>query len=371
MSELRFHPFLDQWVITATHRQDRTFHPPADYCPLCPTKPGGFPTEVPFSSYDVVVFENKFPSLSMLPPKPAVDGDDLMPVRPSVGVCEVVCYSDDHDATFATLPPLQVRKLVRVWKERYEQLAEVPEIEYVFIFENKGKEIGVTLSHPHGQIYAYPYIPPVLRIEIESERRHWERARRPLMEDWLASELNLPEEPSGTEAKLMNVPPSALVTGELVPEQPIIPIPLEPEEGGRGKGGLPNGPRLVWQNETFAAIVPFFARYPYEVWVAPKRHIPSLKEMTESELDDLAQILHVVTKKYDGLFGFSMPYILAMHQRPTLPGYEFSWFHVEFYPPYRTETKLKYLAGSEAGAGAFINDTLPEETAKRLREIEV
>src|SRR5579862_5082377 len=116
MSELRYHPFLDQWVITATHRQDRTFLPPDDYCPLCPTKPGGFPTEVPLPSYDIVVFENKFPSLRADPPKPEVDGSDLAPVRPSYGVCEVVCYTDDHQATLASLPLDQVRKLVRVWR---------------------------------------------------------------------------------------------------------------------------------------------------------------------------------------------------------------------------------------------------------------
>ncbi|HVL39126.1 MAG TPA: hypothetical protein VM328_07020, partial [Fimbriimonadaceae bacterium] len=178
MSELRYHPFLDTWVITATHRQDRTFHPPADYCPLCPTKPGGFPTEIPSESYDIVVFENKFPSLRPDPLEPDVEGSALMPVRPSYGVCEVVCYSDQHDATFATLPETQVRKLTRVWKERTCELREREGIQYVFVFENKGKEIGVTLSHPHGQIYAYPYIPPVLVDELGAERRHFERTGR-------------------------------------------------------------------------------------------------------------------------------------------------------------------------------------------------
>src|SRR2546423_13935584 len=122
MSELRYHPFLDQWVITATHRQDRTFLPPDDYCPLCPTKPGGFPTEIPMPSYDIVVFENRFPSLQEPPPVPAVHGNWVTPVTPSHGVCEVVCYSDVHESTFATLPFSQVQKLTRVWKERYEEL---------------------------------------------------------------------------------------------------------------------------------------------------------------------------------------------------------------------------------------------------------
>lgn len=321
MSELRYHPFLDQWVITATHRQDRTFLPPDDYCPLCPTKPGGFPTEVPMPDYDIVVFENKFPSLQSPAPSPAVSGSRLLPVRPSQGACEVVSYSDRHDATFATLPVSQIRKLVRVWRDRYRELSAIKEVEYVFIFENKGVEIGVTLSHPHGQIYAYPFIPATLEIELGAEKRHFERTGKLLMQDWLETELD--------------------------------------------------GPRVVWQNESFAAMVPFFARYPYEVWVASKRHIRSLAEMNETEMDELAEILLVVTRKYDLLFGFSLPYIMSMHQEPAVPGYEFNWFHVEFYPPYRTAKKLKYLAGSEAGAGAFINDTLPEETAKTLRELKV
>lgn len=326
MSELRYHPFLDQWVITATHRQDRTFLPPDDYCPLCPTKPGGFPTEVPFPSYDIVVFENKFPSLQADPPKPEVESSAILPVRPSHGVCEVVAYTDDHDATFATLPFGQIRKLVRVWRERYMQLSAIEEVEYVFVFENKGKEIGVTLSHPHGQIYAYPFIPPTAHIELRAEKKHLDRTGRLLMADWLEYEL--------------------------------APLPI-------------GGDRTVWQNENFVAIVPFFARYPYEVYVTSKRHIRSLAEMSEAEMDDLAEILLVVTRKFDLLFGFSLPYIMLMHQEPSIPGFEFNWFHVEFYPPYRTAKKLKYLAGSEAGAGAFINDTLPEATSKTLRELEV
>jgi UDPglucose--hexose-1-phosphate uridylyltransferase len=325
MSELRRHPFLDTWVATATHRQDRTFLPPDDYCPLDPTKPGAFPTEIPFPDYDIVVFENKFPSLSPHPPTPSVQGTDVTPVEEGRGVCEVVCYSEDHHATFATLPLSQVRKLTRVWKDRYQDLSARKEIEYVFIFENKGKEIGVTLTHPHGQIYAYPFIPTIPTTELHSERAHFEKTGRNLFDDWLRSE------------------------------------------------GVPDGvgEREVCRNGSFVAIVPFFARYPYEVHIVPFAHIGSFAEMDARALDDLALILLNVTKRYDKLFGFSMPYIMAMHQRPGLPGYDFNRFHVEFYPPYRTANKLKYLAGSEAGAGAFINDTLPEATSKTLRELAV
>ena len=362
MSELRYHPFLDTWVITATHRQDRTFLPPADYNPLAPTKPGGFPTEVPFPEYDLVVFENKFPSLSPNPPAPDVEPTDLTPVRPAKGVCEVVCYSQILESTFATMPYQQARKLTRVWKDRYCDLVARPEIEYVFIFENKGKEIGVTLGHPHGQIYAYPYIPPTMKTELAAERRHYEETGRPLMEAFLAMEL-------GGEVEQDHIRRRA--------EAAEVPRRPEPDRAETGEGGWKrptpeeNGTRVVWQNDTFAALIPFFARYPYEIWVAPKRHLRSLAEMEAKELDDLAEILLVVTRKYDQLFGFSMPYIMAMKQEPGIAGYEFTWFHIEFYPPYRTANKLKYLAGSEAGAGAFINDTLPEVTAETMRHLEV
>lgn len=322
MSELRFHPFLNQWVITATQRQDRTFHPPDDYCPLCPTKPGGFPTEIPYDHYDIVVFENKFPSLRHPPLHPAIEGSVVTPVRKSAGVCEVVCYTDQHTQTLANLPYEQVRKLTRVWKDRYVELGKIEEVEYVFIFENKGKEIGVTLSHPHGQIYAYPFIPPILTEELRSERAYFEENGKPLMEEWLEFELS-------------------------------------------------SGSRVVWQNDTFVAIIPFFARYPYEIYVTPKRHISSLAHMDVAELDDLAEALLAVTRRYDKLFDLSMPYVMAVHQEPTMHGYEFNWFHIEFYPPYRTANKLKYLAGSEAGAGAFINDTLPEEKAEEMRNLDI
>ena len=321
MSELRYHPFLDDWVITATHRQDRTFLPPADYNPLAPTAPGGFPTEIPRPEYDIAVFENKFPSLAPVPAAPAVEGDALSPVRPSGGVCEVVCYSSDPNGTFATMPLGQIRKLARVWKARFEALAARPEVEYVFVFENKGKEIGVTLTHPHGQIYAYPFVPAVAAKEIAAERAYLESHGEPLMRATIAQAV------------------------------------------ARGL--------VVYENATTIAFVPFFARYPYEVYVTPKGHRRSLAELSVEELDGWAEALHVVARKYDGLFGFSMPYIMAMHQAPTKLDHPGAWLHAEFYPPYRTAQKLKYLAGSEAGMGAFINDTLPEVTSATLREISV
>ncbi|MDF2703930.1 MAG: galactose-phosphate uridylyltransferase, partial [Rubrobacteraceae bacterium] len=157
MNQLRWDPTLREWVAYATHRQDRTFLPPAEYCPLCPTKPGGFPTEVPRESYDIVVFENKFPSLKPDAPDPDEPGSTLAPTAPGRGVCEVVLYSDEHGTTLAGMSERRIRNLVEVWADRYEELGSLGYVDYVFIFENKGEAIGVTLHHPHGQIYAYPF----------------------------------------------------------------------------------------------------------------------------------------------------------------------------------------------------------------------
>src|SRR3954469_9264427 len=223
MSELRYHPFLDQWVITATHRQDRTFLPPADYCPLCPTKPGGFPTEVPESTYEIAVFENRFPSLRPDPPAPAVESTELYPVRPAQGVCEVILYSPDHTSTLAREPVTQIYKLIQVLTDPFRGLGALEYVKRVFIFENKVEAIGVTLHHPHGQIYAYPFIPPRILTELEQSRLHFDSTGRCLLCDIVKKETE-------------------------------------------------SGKRIVAENEIFTAYVPFFARYPYEVHIAPKRH---------------------------------------------------------------------------------------------------
>ena len=322
MSELRWNPQLREWVMTATHRQDRTFLPPRGFCPLCPAGRSEMPTEIDRPDYEVVVFENRFPSLRRDPPEPAVEGTPLTPVRPSVGACEVVVYTPDHDATAADLSLRQLEQLVAVWAHRTLELGSRPEVEYVFVFENKGESIGVTLHHPHGQIYAYPFIPPLIEREVDAAREHLATAGACLWCGLLEQELS-------------------------------------------------DGRRIVAQTERWLAGVPFFAHWPYELHLTPRRHVGWLHELDDAELSELAGLLKTVLLKYDWLFGFSLPYIMAVHQRPTDGGeHEGYHLHIEFYPPNRTENKLKYLAGSEAGAGAFINDTLPEETAERLRELE-
>ncbi len=321
MNELRWDPTAKEWISYATHRQDRTFHPPPEYCPLCPTKSeDDFPTEVPRPSYEIVVFENKFPSFVPEPSEPQEAGTDLTPTAPGRGVCEVVLYTDDHKATLAEMDEGHIKNLVDVWADRYVELGSRDFVKYVFIFENKGEVIGVTLSHPHGQIYAYPFVPPRPAKELEAAREYREQNGGCLHCDLLSQE----------------------------------------HEDRR---------RILAKGEHFTAFVPFYARFPYEAHVYARRCVPSIADLNAEERRDLAGVLKRLLAGYDNLFGFSLPYMMVMHQAPTDGGdYEgVAHFHIEFYPPNRTAEKLKYLAGSETGAGVFVMDVAPEDTAAELR----
>jgi len=319
--ELRHNELLGEAVIVSTGRQERTFLPPAEYCPLCPTAGvDAFPTEIPAASYEIAVFENRFPSFR--PDAPAVADDGPLARRsPARGACEVVLYAPQHEATLASLGAKHVRRLVDVWADRYAELGARPEVEYVFVFENRGKEIGVTLTHPHGQIYAFPYVPPRVEQEERAAKDYYGEAASCLQCDLLAME----------------------------------------REDGR---------RVLAEAGGWLAYVPFAARMPYEVHLAPAAHRASLLDLTEAERDGLAVALRRLQATYDALWGFVMPYTMSMHQQPT-GGHErpFDHLHIEFLPPYRTRDKLKYLAGVETGAGTFINDTAPEETAAELRMV--
>lgn len=242
MSELRYNPLLGEWTATATARQDRTFLPPADYCPLCPTQPGGFPTEIPAPWYDIVAFENKFPSLMTHPEVPGIAGNDLYRVEPSYGVCEVVVYTPHHSATLTSEPVEQIDKLILVWTDRFRELGELPFVKYVFIFENKGEAVGVTLHHPHGQIYAYPFVPPQVKKELDRSLEHFEATNRCLICDIV-----------GEERKF--------------------------------------GKRVVAENDSFVAVVPFFARYPYETHIYARRHLQAFTDLAGQERRDLASIM--------------------------------------------------------------------------------
>ncbi|MGB4337798.1 MAG: galactose-1-phosphate uridylyltransferase [Bacillota bacterium] len=319
MSELRWNPILRQWVVTASHRQSRTYKPPEEHCPLCPTKEGGFPTEIPAPHYEIAVFDNKFPSFRNAPEEPVVAGTPLMPVRPSLGRCEVVLYTDDHMSSLSRMPVERIRDLVDVWADRYGDLCAEQGIEYVMIFENRGDAVGVTLHHPHGQIYAFPFIPPIPMAELKRSSEHLTSTGRCLLCDVLAEEMA-------------------------------------------------DGRRVVYANQHFAAVVPFHARWPYEVHIIAREHVPSIAALPAEQRWELALALSAVARAYDSLFGFDLPYVMVMHQAPTDPAYlPVSHFHIEFYPPNRTADKLKYLAGCELGAGVFINDSHPEEKAAELR----
>ncbi len=323
MSELRWHPFLETWVVSATHRQERPHLPPPEFCPLCPTLPGAHPTEVPAADYEIVVFQNKFPSFRPDAPPPSVAGSELYPVAPAQGVCEVVLYCADHYGTLANESVGHLRNLVEVWADRFDELGARPDVEYVLTFENRGDAVGVTLHHPHGQIYAFPYIPPIPAQELAASRAHFEREGRCLGCDVMDEERT-------------------------------------------------DGRRVIYEDGHFIAFVPFFARFPYEVHVFPLAHRTSITELTDAERISLARTLKAVLTKYDKLWGFPLPYMMVHHQRPTDGGdHDHYHFHIEFYPLHRTATKLKYLAGTESGAGTFIVDAAAETFAERLRAIAV
>ncbi|NLI70716.1 MAG: galactose-1-phosphate uridylyltransferase [Firmicutes bacterium] len=319
MSELRWNPICREWTVTATHRMDRTLLPPREYCPLCPTKKGGFTTEIPRENFEIVVFENRFPSFKIPPPKIEAESIDLHPVKESRGVCEVVVYSPEHHGSMATLSHEQIVNLIRVWRDRYEELGRKKEIEYVLIFENKGEEVGVTLHHPHGQIYAFPYLPPIPERELSSARDYRKK--------------------NDGKCLFCDV------------------LRIEESEGSR----------VVASNKDFTAFLPFYARYPFEVHIYSRHHRSSLSDLTAEEDQNLASILQKVVRGYDALFETSFPYLMILHQDPVKGKRGLNHLHFEFLPPVRDMGKLKFLAGCEQGAGTFINDSIPEEKAMQLR----
>ncbi|MDA8197075.1 MAG: galactose-1-phosphate uridylyltransferase [Actinomycetota bacterium] len=322
MTERRYDPTRGEWVTYATHRQDRTYKPKEDFCPLCPTKSGARKTEIDRETFEIVTFDNRFPAFSLSAPAPSVPSSSFHPVAPSRGRCEVVVYSDDHHLTFSDLTTSRVRMLVDVWVDRWKVLGAESDIDYVMPFENKGEEVGTTLSHPHGQIYGYPFIPPVPLKELRAAEDYFSKNHTCVECDAINDELS-------------------------------------------------SGERIVFENDSVVAWVPFWARYPYEVHVAPKHHEPNLASLSIDVRRDFADALLRVAKNYDLLFGFSLPYIMAFHQSPTDGSDEwnpFSHLHVEFTPPHRSADKLKFLAGSESAGGAFISDVAPESAAELLRQ---
>jgi UDPglucose--hexose-1-phosphate uridylyltransferase len=311
-SELRYDPIVDEWVMVAAHRQNRTHLPPADECPLCPSTSDHY-TEIPAYDYDVVVFENRFPTLSHLD---GMSGADLpVPVRPGVGRCEVVCFTAEHNTWFGALTPDRVRTVVDVWADRTAELSELPGIEQVLCFENRGEDIGVTLSHPHGQIYALPFLAPRTARALAAARR---RGR-------------------------------GFIAGLVAAERA-------------------SGVRVVTANEHWTAFVPAASRWPFEVHVVPHRQVPDISFLDDAERDSFGPLYLDLLRRFDALFDVPMPYIAAWHQAPVRLDRELAHLYLQLFSIRRAANKLKYLAATESAMGVFSNDILPEQAARMLRE---
>jgi UDPglucose--hexose-1-phosphate uridylyltransferase len=323
-SQVRYDPLLGEWVIVAGHRQERTFLPPADHCPLDPSTPDRL-TEIPAPSYQVVVFENRFPSLvpgGGMGEGGAARPDGLLATKPGNGRCEVVCFSQDHDASFADLTRGQVALVLAAWIDRSAALAALPGVEQVYCFENRGREIGVTLSHPHGQIYAYPFVTPRTARMLATSGAYQRDTGRNLFDDVLAAEVS-------------------------------------------------DGSRIVLAGEHWVAFVPHAAHWPYEVHLYPRRRMPDLLGLEPAEMDEFCDVYLDLLRRFDRLFDAPAPYISGWHQAPAGPGRAEFALHLELFTIRRAPGKLKYLAGSESGMDAFTNDIAPEAAASRLRELGV
>jgi UDPglucose--hexose-1-phosphate uridylyltransferase len=321
-AHLRWHPLRGEWVTYAAFRQDRTFLPPPEYNPLAATRDPAHPTEVPAGRWDIAVFDNRFPSLGR-EQGGAAPPQLIVPTAPADGHCEVVVFTQDPKSSLGVLPLDHIELLLQVWGERTLRLGEREEIRYVLPFENRGAEVGVTLHHPHGQIYAYPVVPPVpARMQQVAAEHHASRGQGPLQ---------------------------ALLEAERA-----------------------SGERVIYAGPHAVAFVPVCARYPYEVWVAPIEPVEGFAQLAPAQRADLARALKTVLLKYDGLWQRPLPYLMAWYQAPTdgQPHPE-SHLHAQIYPPYRTKDRLKYLAGTEIAAGFFAMDALPEEKARELKEVKV
>ncbi|MGV8979466.1 MAG: galactose-1-phosphate uridylyltransferase [Cellulomonas sp.] len=331
--EMRRDPLTGDWIPMASHRMNRTFLPAADSCPLCPARPGAVYSdgEVPDTDYDVAVFENRFPALMRIPGVTLDDGWDvddepLWPALPAAGRCEVVCFSSDHTSSFADLSPARVRTIIEAWADRTTELSALPGIEQVFCFENRGKEIGVTLPHPHGQIYAFPYLTPRTQAMLREAAAYRVRTGGNLLADVVAAERRA-------------------------------------------------GTRVILDTEHWTAYVPAAARWPVEVHLAPRRDVPDLPSLTDAERDDLAVTYLELLRRLDGFFveadgtPIPLPYIAGWHQAVVGEGRELGRLHLQVFSVLRAAGKLKYLAGVESGMAAWISDTTPERVAVRLQEL--
>ena len=313
MAELRWHPLIGDWVMIASHRQGRP-QMPKDYCPFCPGS-GVVPED-----YIVHKHDNDFPALSQNPPEPDDVANDFFRVKEAYGKCEVILYSPHHTKTLPELPLWHIEKLVDLWQERFSAISADKKIKYVFIFENRGEAVGVTMPHPHGQIYGYSVIPKKIELEWAQAKKHKEE------------------------------------TGEC-----LFCRMLEEEQT--------DGRRVIFENDYFTVFLPFFSEYPYGVYIMPRRHLQNICQFTEAEKRAFAAVLKETAGMLDSLFDYQFPYMMCMHNAPVnLEESDAHYhFHVEFFPPMRSADKIKFNASSETGCWAHCNPTAPEEKAEELR----
>lgn len=320
--QMRLDRTTGEWVIVAAQRQQRTHLPPPDQCPLCPG-PSGLSSEIPADDYDVVVFENRFASLTGAGDAPwcppSLAGSGFIDAA-GHGRCEVVCFSSDHGGSFAALDHRQARLVVEAWRHRTADLMTRPGIEQVFCFENRGEEIGVTLSHPHGQIYGYPSLTPRTEAMMRAAAAHRASHGTNLFTDLLEHEVA-------------------------------------------------DGSRIIDRTETFTVFVPFAARWPVEVHIYPNRFVRNLLELDEEELGAFTRIYQQTLQRLDRMYGEPLPYMSGLHQYTADDRQQEGRFHVQVISTRRSATKLKYLASSESIMGAYINDVAPEALALTLREV--
>ena len=317
-SQLRRDPLTGEWAIIAGHRQARTFQPTAQEtrthgCPLCPSTPD-HATEIPAADYQVVVFDNRFPSLTR-----TAAGMETADERPGIGRCQVVCFTDDHDAHLADLGDDRVLLIVQAWADTVARLREDSRLVSCLVFENRGAEIGVTLSHPHGQVYAYPFLPPRERLLLDAAARHHADTGRILALDVADAEAR-------------------------------------------------DGVRLLAATDHWTAHVPRAARWPFEMRITPRRAITSLDGLHADEAAEFAALYPRLLRALDGVYDMRMPYVAAWHQAPLAGVAPGAQLFLEVFSTRRAPDRLKYPAGSESAAGAWINDIAPERSAAMLRE---
>jgi UDPglucose--hexose-1-phosphate uridylyltransferase len=317
-SHLRWHPLRGEWVVYAGHRQHRTFLPPPEWNPLAPSTDPAHPTEVPAGRWDVAVFDNLFSALGSSVPPP----QEIVETAAGLGTTEVVVFTQDPAASLGALELDHLELIVSVWADRTRVLAAREDVAYVLPFENRGVEVGVTLHHPHGQIYAYPFVPPVVQRQLDLQREHHAERGTGLLADLIAAERAVER-------------------------------------------------RTLYVGERAIAWVPVCARWAYEVWIAPLRAVPTLAALDPDERRDFARALQIVLRKLDRLWQQPMPYVLAVYQAPTRGAHPYAHLHVEIMPWLRMPGRIKYLAGSEIAAGTFTADTLPEAKAEELRAVEI